>query len=184
MSRLSACSGQILLVLVLMTAVQCGYSSDPLYDRAAGTTIAVPMFENRTKWRELETDLTRNVVEKVTSQTPYRIADLQNADLVLRGEITDFSRPVLSEDPLDTVVRSSVRYEVKIQLLDGAQGDTVRSEKRSFSASFAGTRQETPTSARREAEEKIGDWTVRLLERQTWSLRETDSTRSRSSRRE
>ncbi len=171
--RMDGLGSRIILLFVLIPLfplTACGYSSSSLYAyNPDETTFAIPIFENRTKWRELETNLTREVVKQVTSKTPFRITSTNEADYVLRGEITGFSKPVLSEDPLDTVVRSSVKYDVRIKIIDQSTGTIVKNASGSFSASFTGNRQGTPGSAQQEAEEQIGDWVVRQLERDNWS---------------
>lgn len=156
----------LLLFIPVIGPVACGYSSEPLYRYDTGTTtIAVPVFENRTKWRELERDLTQNVVRKLTARTPYRLVNHDQADLVIRGEITDFSRPVLSEDQLDSVVRSSVRYRVKVEITDRESNDVLRTATENFRAPFSGRRGKDQEAAKREAQDRVGAWVVRLLEK-------------------
>lgn len=164
-----SCFRLFFVLLPVAGMLSCGYSSEPMYRYdTRSTTIAVPVFENRTRWRELEKNLTDNVVEKVTSRTPFRLVDYDDADLVIRGEITGFSRPVLSEDQLDSVVRSSVRYQVKVEIQDRETGDVLQTESNNFRASFSGARGKREEAALNEAQDRVGAWVVRVLETNKW----------------
>ncbi len=160
----------ILLVLVLPGLfLCCGYSSAPLYRYdSQSTAVSIPMFENRTNWRHLEVDVTENVIRTVTARTPFQLVDHDRADIVVHGEIVDVSRPVLAEDDLDSVIRSSARYRVNVKITDRSTNEVLQEATDSFSASFAQARGKTETAARKEVEHEIGTWVVGLLQQKAW----------------
>ncbi len=166
---MSASSARLLLPFFITGLISCGYSSAPLYRYdSQNTTVSIPVFENRTNWRNLELDVTQNVVEQVTARTPFRLVDQENADLVIRGEITEVSRPVLSEGDLDSVIRSSVRYNVNVKIKNRSTGEVLQEETDAFSASFAQARGKSEEAARQEVQHDIGTWVVGLLQKKSW----------------
>jgi hypothetical protein len=155
--------------LLVVALISCGYSSAPLYRYdSQNTTVSIPVFENRTNWRNLELDVTQNVVEKVTARTPFRLVDQEDADLLIRGEITEVSRPVLSEGNLDSVIRSSVRYTVNVKIKNRSTDEILQEETDTFSASFAQARGKSEEAARQEVQHDIGSWVVGMLQKKSW----------------
>ena len=54
--------------------------------------IAVPTFENKTLLPRIEVLITNSVIKQLQQDGTYRIANENNADAVLKAEITDISR--------------------------------------------------------------------------------------------
>lgn len=52
-------------------------------------TVAVPIFANRTYYRNVEFSLTKSIINQLESRTPYKVAPKEEADTILEGEITD-----------------------------------------------------------------------------------------------
>jgi hypothetical protein len=65
-----------------------GYKWQSLY-RQDVSTVAVPIFQNKTFFRGLEFQLTTAVDQQIEMRTPYKVVDRSVADTVLEGEITD-----------------------------------------------------------------------------------------------
>ncbi len=107
-------------------------------------------------------------MNQIAERTPYQLQDPDRSDLVIEGEIVNFNQPVLSEDRLDRVIRSSAKYTVRVKIRDRESGDVVRTGKKTFRAPFSGQRGESTVTARREAVERIGRWVTRLLEKSQW----------------
>ena len=96
--QLSVAARLALLLMLLSTVPSCGYT---LVGRGAFLpeyiqTVAIPTFVNRTSTFEVEIRLTDAVATEFISRGNFRvIGEAENADAVLRGEITGFlSRPV------------------------------------------------------------------------------------------
>lgn len=88
----------VLVLLLLSTVTSCGYT---LVGHGAFLpeyihTVAIPTFVNRTPTFEVEIRLTDAVTTEFVSRGNFRvIGEPQNADAVLRGEITSYNaRPV------------------------------------------------------------------------------------------
>jgi len=96
--QLSVAARLALVLLLLLLVPSCGYT---LVGRGAFLpeyiqTVAIPTFVNRTSTFEVEIRLTDAVTTEFIGRGNFRvIGEVQNADAVLRGEITSFnSRPV------------------------------------------------------------------------------------------
>ncbi len=71
------------------------YSTAELYDPQY-RTIAVPIFENRTTYREVEFQLTEAIVKELQERTPYTITRTSAADTVLQGVVVRVDQQLLS----------------------------------------------------------------------------------------
>lgn len=85
-----------------MLLLGCGYHVAGRASRLPETvkTIAVPAFQNKTPRYRLEQRLTQAVVREFLARTKYRIVpEPQNADAVLRGEVTSIESTTVLFDP-------------------------------------------------------------------------------------
>ena len=100
-----------MLACLFVVASGCGYQQSGSTDNApAGyqwknlyrgdvKSVAVPIFTNKTFYRNVEFNLTEAVSQQLEAQSPYRIASREQADTVLEGEITRVRLRTLSEKP-------------------------------------------------------------------------------------
>jgi hypothetical protein len=85
-------------------------------------TIAVPVFSNDTFYRNLEIDLTREVITAVEKRTPYKIAGSKSADAVLEGRITGYKTVVLQEDAKNNPTENEIVLTVQVIVKDTRSG--------------------------------------------------------------
>jgi len=110
--------GRLLLVTILLATLgSCGYSSKPLYNRNI-STIAVPIFVNKSFRREWEFRLTEAICKDIDGLTPYKIVPQSRADTVLTGEIVDIAESVLTYEygpnlPRETQLTIIVNFQWK-----------------------------------------------------------------------
>jgi len=158
-----------LVVLVLAAAVAgcVGYSTAPLH-RTDVRTVAVPIFASREFRRELEFELTKELVKTIEMRTPYKVVqDRTRADTELFGEIVDLVSPVLAEDvstdsPIDVEVTVSCWFEWK----DLRTGQVLtRREDLRATASYAVAIGETLDSATTEAMRRLAERIVEAMEK-------------------
>ncbi|PQO29322.1 hypothetical protein DTL21_24930 [Bremerella cremea] len=64
-------------------------------------TVHVPIFKSESFRRDLGERLTESIIREIQDTTPYRIADAQMADSVLRGTIVRDDKFVQGTNPLD-----------------------------------------------------------------------------------
>jgi hypothetical protein len=139
-----------LAALALLAAAGCGYSAGPLTS-GANRRIHVPLFENRTFYRDLEISLTSQVEKELASRPGISIVPPDRADIVLAGTIVDFEQRVLSEDAEDRVQESSVVTRVRIEVRDARTGAVRRAYEVRDRAEFLTSRGETLASATSES---------------------------------
>jgi len=81
-----------LLLLLTASLASCaadprtGYSSTSTW-RSEFTTIAVPIFENHSWWRDVEFDLTDALIKEIEARTPYKVVPASRADTELSGHV-------------------------------------------------------------------------------------------------
>jgi hypothetical protein len=136
--------------IALGLAPGCAYSAGPIV-RAGERRIHLPLFENRTWYRDLEIGLTRQVERELSSRPGISIVPRERADIVLAGAIVAFEQRVLSEDRLDQVRESSAIAVVRIDVKDARSGEVRRSFEVRDRAEFLASRGESLDSATKEA---------------------------------
>lgn len=158
----------ILTLALAASAVGCGYSMAPLH-RTDVKTVAVNIFASKEFRRELEFELTRQLVKYIELRTPYKVVhDPKRADTELRGEVLNLYAPVLTEDvdtddPNDIQVSLSCWFEWK----DLRTGEVLKRRDRiSASATYATAVNETLDSATFEASSRLAERIVEAMEKE------------------
>lgn len=136
--------------LVASPLAGCGYSAGPLV-AAERRRVHVPLFENRTWYRDLEVELTRQVEKELASRPGISISPREGADIVLAGSIVDFAQRVLSEDSEDRVRESSAITRVQVDVVDARSGALLKRYSIRDRAEFHAGRGESLGSATSES---------------------------------
>ncbi|MBL7140083.1 MAG: hypothetical protein ISS74_04165 [Planctomycetes bacterium] len=148
-------------------AAGCGYSTQPLH-RTDVRTVAVSIFASKEFRRELEFELTRQLVQTIELRTPYKVVhDPRRADTQLRGEILDLRAPVVTEDPdTDVPQDSEIVIACWFEWKDLRTGEILkRSDRISGTATYAGAIGETQDSATVEASKRLAERIVEAMEK-------------------
>ena len=140
MSRLTCLRSMPLLCLAVFLASGCasdpsrGYSMDRPFD-SEYRSIAVPIIENDTYFREVGFNLTDALVKEIQSRTPYKVTGEGGADTVLKGRITDVNLRQLSKSR-NSGLAEEMMYTVTInwEWTDLATGKPIAA-RQNFSAS-------------------------------------------------
>lgn len=158
-------SGLAILPLLLLAAGLggCGYSVGSLYDEDV-ESIAVDVFTNDTFRRDIELDLTREIVKQVRLRTGWRIANRSGADVVLTGRIMNIRDNVLSETERNLTLESSVIVTAEARLTDLRTGRLIRKVQRTTAESYLIPRGESRVTAMTEAIYKLAEDLVQALE--------------------
>ncbi len=153
-------------IMVLFALISgCGYTTKSLISRKINS-IYIPIFENNTFRRGLEFDLTKAVKDEIMSKTKLRIAQKDNSDTILTGQITKVSEAMLSSDLADNIVESRVSIYVDIKLVDRRTGRTLVDEKNvQHSAEFVVGRGENINTASQESMALLAETIVNHLEK-------------------
>ncbi|MEM7681385.1 MAG: LptE family protein [Planctomycetota bacterium] len=73
----------------------CGYQTAELYPEQY-TTVAVPIFENRTSSPRVENAVTEALIKEIEQRTPYRVVPPGSAQTLLSGEVVGWDNDLLS----------------------------------------------------------------------------------------
>lgn len=94
--RFAAAAAWVVVVAVL--SVGCkggGYKAGETFDTSI-RSVAVPIFENRTFYRDVEFKLTEALTKEIESRTPYKVVAAAGADSHLTGTILNVDKKLLS----------------------------------------------------------------------------------------
>ena len=153
----------LLTTYCLLLVVGCGYA--PVQYQNNISTVAVPVFENNTLRRGHEIELTHLVQNAVAGRTPYRlVSNPDTANLVILGEIKDYTTPALVEGKNDQVIESAVAITLKVKIKNQADNKIYEYEK-TESGSLITRQGENEETAARACYEKLARWVVSLLEK-------------------
>ncbi|MBM3254062.1 MAG: hypothetical protein FJZ16_07410 [Candidatus Omnitrophica bacterium] len=164
---------KIFFILTIYLAVVglsgCGYSTKGLLPSYI-KTIYVKPFENNTYESRLETDFTKELINRFINDGNLKVAKEEDADLVISGKLNDYRREPLRHDAEREVeeIRIVIVADVKVE---DRKKETVMWEEQNFggdtsyftSGSGARTESEARTYAiedlaRRIVNRTIEDW--------------------------
>jgi hypothetical protein len=127
-------------------------------------TVAIRMFDNQTRYRGFEFDVTRALVREIQTKTTLKIRELEGADSLLTGQILEFRQPILSEDNFDRIKEVQVRLTLSFTWKDLRTGKTLAEELVTESAEFAAPRGENLSTSTQESFLRIAERIVHLME--------------------
>ncbi|MFW6456753.1 MAG: LPS assembly lipoprotein LptE [Planctomycetota bacterium] len=136
------CTILVLLAVGTLITTGCGYSSQGLI-RDDIQSVAIDVFDNETKYRGLEVELTRRLSEEIRHSTPLDIVPKSEADSILSGVLVDFDQRNETETEKEEVLLRRVMVTVSFQWMDNLTGqDLVSSNEFSQQNFFALSRDE------------------------------------------
>ncbi len=164
MGRSAARAALVLLPLLAAGAASCGYRLGSVAPVGGAETVQIPVFENRTYRRGVESDLARQVAAALSSRSRLRLVDA-GGDLVVEGSIIDIREWVLTEKEDEQIRESSVLVTAEVTVRDGRTGEpVVKLRKITERESFVPGIGESLRTARVEALKRLAADVVDLLE--------------------
>ena len=152
-----------LLVGLALALGSCGYRAGPV-DPSKARTVAVPVFDNDTYWREIEVEMTQALVAEIDARSGLRLtAKPAAADLVLRGTIASFGKRVLADRGPGDVTESAVVVTLVVVVEDTRTGTRDRRTFR-IEEPYSTTKGQSLASARAEAFENLAEQILYSLE--------------------
>jgi hypothetical protein len=126
--------------------------------------VFVSYFSNETFYRDVEFDLTEQLVAEIHSSPGLRLSSRAEAEILLTGRVVDVRQHVLSENPNQTPTSANTSITVEVLVQDARTGEVLRKRKVSQQGQFVPARGEVIQSARREAYRFLARDIVRVLE--------------------
>ena len=108
----------IFLSLFLFLAISCGPYSMHSSSLPGINSIAIPSFENETTEYDLDERLTENTVEGFVQNHSLKVLTQNDADVVLYGTITKYSRKAYTYDEQENIKEYISEIYVKVWLED------------------------------------------------------------------
>lgn len=104
-------------MLILIAVAGCGYRAGGPF-RSEVRTVYVEMFGSKEFRRDLEFQLTEAVKKRIATDTPYRLANRQDADTILVAEVLEERQAALAPDfrsrqPREKLTTLAVRVQWK-----------------------------------------------------------------------
>ncbi len=154
-----------ILALLAAASAACGYRLGPAAPVVPGAaTVRIPLFENRTYRRGVETDLARQIAAVLASRSRLRPVD-EGGDLVVEGTLIEIKEDLLSSKEDQEVRESAIFVTAEVTVRDGRTGEAlVKVRKITERESFVPGIGETLRSARAEALKRLAEDIVDLLE--------------------
>ena len=109
------------LVLLAVTVSGCGYVLGPQPVRGV-RTVHVPVFQTDSFRRNLDYLLTEAVHNEIRNRTAYRLVDERSADTILRGNVVDYRKDLLSETRFDDARELQLSLSVQVSWVDRRSG--------------------------------------------------------------
>jgi hypothetical protein len=152
------------LLLLAGAAAACGYTVGPAAPLAGALTVRIPVFENRTYRRGVETDLARQIAAVLASRSTIRAVD-EGGDLVVEGTLVEIREDLLSAKEGQVVRESALFVSAEVTVRDGRTGEPVVKQRRlTERESFVPGIGESLRTARIEALKRLAEDVVDLLE--------------------
>jgi hypothetical protein len=126
--------------------------------------VFVRYFTNDTFYRDVEFDLSEQLVQEILSSPGLRLSSKAEAEIVLSGRVVDVRQHVLSENPNQTPTSANTSITVEVLVEDARTGEVIRKQRVSQQGQFVPARGETVESARLEAYRFLARDIVRVLE--------------------
>lgn len=76
-------------------------------------TVAVPIFVNKTFWRDVQFELADTLIKQIEATTPWKVVDGANSDTLLTGTITNVNVTRLAKSPTTGLAEQDV-YSITV----------------------------------------------------------------------
>lgn len=156
-----------LLTAALLLFSSCGYTTRSLFPEGI-ESVAVEIVGNETFYREIETQLTRELTREIRERSPYRLAHLRKADAVLSGRILGVIRPTLVENAVDLVSEQAVIVSAEMVLTDRRTSEELQRFRVANRAEFIVERGETLETAFAESIHDLAEEILNELQKQSF----------------
>lgn len=149
----------ITLFLMTLLLILCACSVYTFSPSALGgiKTIAIPVFENQTTEYGLEELITQELNQTFVEDNTLKVVPEGQADAVLPGTVTSYSREAYTYDVNEQVEEYIVRITLKVKLENAKSGKIIWEEENLSDYGLYSSLEETETDGKTEAIKKLVD---------------------------
>jgi len=140
-------------------ALQRGGLFSPAYDQ-----VFVPYFYNETFYRDVEFQVTEQLVGEILSSPGLYLSSKEEAEVYLIGRVLSVRQRVLSEDPETKPTSLNTSVTVEVDMVDARTGKVLKTQQFSQSGEFVESKGEDVAFARSEVFRFLARDIVRMLE--------------------
>jgi len=152
-------------LIPLLAAGGCaGWSTDSLVQDGM-ERIYVPYFQNDTFYRDLEVNLTHEVIARIRERNDLILADKDTAEMILEGRIVGFRKLVVSEDLNNNTTETATVMAVHVQLIRRSDGKTVNQALLTDEAEYFSPLGETQETAERDSFRRLSHRILSIVEK-------------------
>src|SRR5690348_2907867 len=101
-----------------LVAAGCSYSPNPSAFPTHLSTIAVPVFQNKTTQPTLEQQMTQAVVDKFIKNSKLKVVDEDHADLVVTGAVSVYKNAVFGFNAREQAQEYQVQITAVVTVKD------------------------------------------------------------------
>lgn len=140
-------------------ALQRGGLFSPAYDQ-----VFVPYFFNETFYRDVEFEVTEQLVSEILSSPGLHLTSKEDAEVYLIGRVLSVRQRVLSEDPETKPTSLNTTVTVEVQMVDARTGEVLKTQIFRQSGEFVESLGQDLAFARSEVYRFLARDIVRMLE--------------------
>lgn len=126
--------------------------------------VFVAYFDNETFYRDLQFQISEQVVQEILSSPGLHLSSKEDAEVVLTGSLLDVRQQVLAENESQQPLLTRVTLTVDVRVADIKTGEVLKNKRLSQEGEFASSQGEDLTTAETEAITYLARDIVRLLE--------------------
>ena len=127
-------------------------------------SVALPPFQNRTLYLDLEFQLQEALVKEFQAKSALAVVGEGQADAALEGKVLDFSRVVIKQAPDGRDVEFQITMTVSFSLVERRTGKALSArDALSVSGTYLAGRGETESSARARALSDLAERIVSVI---------------------
>jgi len=127
-------------------------------------TVSVDYFGNETFYRDVQFELTEELVNEILSSPGLHLSSKDEAEIHLTGRVLEVTQNVLAENKQQDPTASSSAVTVEISIVDARSGEVLKKRRLTEKGQSVPARGEDLTFARREAFRYLARDIVRELE--------------------
>jgi hypothetical protein len=141
----------------------CSYSPNPTAFPTHLSTIAVPVFQNKTTQPTLEQQMTQAVVDKFIKNSKLKVVDEDHADLVVTGAVSVYKNAVFGFNAREQAQEYQVQITAVVTVKDRVKNrelwkdDALTRTANYFVVSTGGQPAQTEDDGRASAVDKLAD---------------------------
>ena len=92
-------------------------------------SVCVSYFANETFYRNVEFELTEQVVNEILSSPGLKLSSKEDAEVLLTGRVMEVHQHVLAEDATQTPIASATTVTVEVSLVDARSGKLLKKQR-------------------------------------------------------